>query len=75
MHGVVRALRMKDPVALAEAAVGFEPEVQQALQLLLRTFGDVSVLDILERELPQNLRFRQLCGKFASWQTSAVPMK
>ena len=53
VHGVVRALRMKDPVALAEAAVGFDPEVQQALQLLLRTFGDVSVLEILERELPQ----------------------
>ena len=53
VHGVVRALRMKDPVALAQAAVGFDPEVQQALQLLLRTFGEVSVLDILERELPQ----------------------
>lgn len=53
VHAVVRALRMKDPVALKAAASSFETEVQDALQLLLRTFGDVYVLDILERELPQ----------------------
>ncbi len=53
VHAVVRALRMKDPVALQEASGALDDEVKAALQLLLRTFGDVSVLDTLERELPQ----------------------
>lgn len=53
VHAVVRALRMKDPVALEAACGGFDEEIRNALQLLLRTFGDVSVLDTLERELPR----------------------
>ncbi len=53
VHAVVRALRMKDPVALTEATAGFEQSVQDALQLLLRSFGDISVIDALQRELPQ----------------------
>lgn len=53
VHAVVRALRMKDPVALKTAAAGFDEEVQEALQLLVSTFGDIAVLDELERKLPQ----------------------
>ena len=52
LHALVRALRMKDPVALDAAAVDFDETTRRGLQTLARYFGDESVLDILERELP-----------------------
>ena len=53
VHRIVRALRTKDPVALAQAAADFDEETQAALQTLVRTFGDADALDELERALPQ----------------------
>ena len=75
VHAVVRALRMKDPVALSAACGTLDKEVQDALHLLLRTFGDVSVLDILERDCRKSQKFRPPCAKCASWQESAEPTK
>ncbi len=53
IHAVVRALRMKDPVALDKATQGFDETTRFALRCLTVNFGDASVLDVLERELPQ----------------------
>lgn len=52
VHALLRALRMKDPAALENAARDFDAQTQKALQALVRYFGDKDVLDILERELP-----------------------
>ena len=52
VHQIVRALRMKDPVALAGASSGFDEETQTALQTLVRNFGGLEVLDTLVKELP-----------------------
>lgn len=59
IHALVRALRMKDPVALAQASVDFDEETQKALQTLVRNFGDESVLDVLEAELPARPGIRE----------------
>ncbi len=59
IHALVRALRMKDPVALAQASVDFDEETQAALQTLVRNFGDESVLDVLEKELPDRPGIRE----------------
>lgn len=59
IHALVRALRMKDPVALAQASVDFDLQTQQALQVLVRNFGDESVLDVLEHELPDRPGIRE----------------
>ena len=53
IHAVVRALRMKDPVALDKATQGLDETTRFALRCLTVNFGDASVLDVLERELPQ----------------------
>ncbi len=53
VHSIVRALRTKDPVALEAAAGNLSAEAVDALQLLMRTFGDVAVLDELAAKLPQ----------------------
>ena len=52
MHAVLRALRMKDPVALEEAAASLSCETRAALRLLTETYGDVSVLGELREKLP-----------------------
>ena len=59
IHALVRALRMKDPVALAEASGDFDKQTQEALQTLVRNFGDESVLDVLEKELPNRPGIRE----------------
>ena len=52
VHALLRALRMKDPAALENAARDFDECTQKALQALVRYFGDKDVLDILKKELP-----------------------
>ena len=52
MHAVLRALRMKDPVALEEAAAALSAETRAALRLLTETYGDISVLGDLRDRLP-----------------------
>lgn len=53
VHSIVRALRMKDPVALASATEMLDATTQSALQSLVRHFGDEQALEALERELPE----------------------
>lgn len=59
LHALVRALRMKDPVALQAAASDFDETTRAGLVALARYFGDADVLDVLERELPQKPAIRE----------------
>lgn len=52
MHAVLRALRMKDQVALDEAAAGLSEETRAQLRLLTQTYGGLDVIDELKSKLP-----------------------
>jgi ATP phosphoribosyltransferase regulatory subunit len=53
LHAILRALRQKDPVALAQATEGLAPEIARAFETLRVHFGGIEVLDALGESLPQ----------------------
>lgn len=54
LHALIRALRMKDPTALAAASEKLPAVVAQGLQTLLVEFGDASCLERLREKLPNS---------------------
>lgn len=52
LHAVMRALRMKDPVALSAASCKLEKASAEALQTLLLHYGDSTELEALFQALP-----------------------
>lgn len=51
VKALARALRTKNPVALKEACAGFGKRTQEALELLLDTFGSIDVVGSLKQSL------------------------
>lgn len=59
MHRLLRALRMKDPVALGEAAAGLDEETRGALFTLIECYGPLERIDELEERLPARPGLRE----------------
>lgn len=53
MSALLRALRLKDEVALRAASTTLSEETARAFRTLIENFGDLSTLDYLEAELPK----------------------
>ncbi len=58
LRAVLRALRQKDPVALAQATAGMPGHVAQALECLRVNFGGMDAVRTLQQQLPQTEQIR-----------------